>query len=89
MGRDMSGFFDAIKSGGSRPEILVRLIKGLSGEELVQLRELLETEWGEGGDEAGVVAKLPPRPPSREGGAEAELLFPDEGLPEDYWETAT
>ena len=74
----MSDFF---KSSGTRPEILVRLIKGLTGPELVELRQLLEAEWGEGGDEAGVIAKLPPNPPTREGGAEVDL-------PEDYWETA-
>lgn len=79
IGRD---FFEEIKSeehGRSKPEVIAGLIKRLTGEEVVQLRQLLE-DWG-GGDETGVTAVLPPHLPLKEGAAEVDL-------PEDYWETA-
>lgn len=61
--------------------MIARWIFMMNATELQRLRELLE----EGGDPTGVGAVLPPHPPLKEEGAEAEF----EDWPAEYWESQT
>lgn len=64
-----------------KPEIIARLIRSLTAQEIVELRRLLGEEPEEG--TAGVGAVIPPNLPLKEDGAEVAF----ENWPDDYWES--